>query len=193
MKMDNDRAYSVQLLAHKPVLIHQLWNLLLQPLIFLHQQLVHSRKFPVHTLKLRGLFSLLLPTPANQKNHKSNHTTKKAKTIHTAQIQNKTKQKKGESESLLPPILKPNLDLLRLNVGQNRALPNQLLPSQWTRLRAFHINLFQSFNLFSSVPHIFARRIKVSLNAVISLLLCNSHSHLLPNLKLKTLNNHTLR
>lgn len=43
MKMNNDRAYGLQLLAHKPILIHQLRNLFLQPLIFLRQQLVHCR------------------------------------------------------------------------------------------------------------------------------------------------------
>jgi len=60
--------YSMQLLPHIPILTHQLWHLLLQPIILLHQQLVHCSEFAVHSLKPRSLLSLLLPTPAHHPN-----------------------------------------------------------------------------------------------------------------------------
>lgn len=43
--------YILSLLAKITVLIHQLRNLFLQPIIFLHQQLIHRRQFPIHSLK----------------------------------------------------------------------------------------------------------------------------------------------
>lgn len=63
--------YSVQLLLHITVLTNQLRNLFLQPIILLHQQLVHCTQFPIYCLKPRRLFSLLLSTPTHA--HKIKH------------------------------------------------------------------------------------------------------------------------
>jgi hypothetical protein len=99
----------------------------------------------------KPLFSASPYTCSKRKRRKSNQTSKKPKPFFTQQIQNFE----------IPSILKPNLNLLGFNVGQNRILLNQLLPTHGTWLGAFHVNLFQSFNLFSSVPHIFPRIINV--------------------------------
>lgn len=62
------RTYSLKLLPHITILAYQLRHLFLQPVILLHQQLVHGRQFPVHGLESRGLFPLLLPTSAKKAN-----------------------------------------------------------------------------------------------------------------------------
>lgn len=59
--------YILSVLSEVTVLIHQLRNLLLQPIIFLHQQLIHGCQFPIHSLKARRLFSLLLSASVSNK------------------------------------------------------------------------------------------------------------------------------
>lgn len=56
----------------------------------------------------------------------------------------------------IPSILEPDFDLFGLNVRENRALPNQLLPSQRARLWAFRVDSLQGLNLLWCVPHILA-------------------------------------
>lgn len=58
--------YILSMLAEISVLIHQLRNLFLQPIIFLHQQFIHRRQFPIHRLKTRRLFSLFFPASVYQ-------------------------------------------------------------------------------------------------------------------------------
>jgi hypothetical protein len=88
----SSHTYSMQLLPHKSILTHKLWHLFLQSIIFLHQQLVHCRQFPIHSLKPWSLFSLLLSTSAhnNSKPHLSadfNFThTNEAKTCKKTKI-----------------------------------------------------------------------------------------------------------
>lgn len=55
------------MLAEIAILIHQLRHLLLQPIIFLHQKLVHGGQLPIHSLEARGLFSLLLSASVKRK------------------------------------------------------------------------------------------------------------------------------
>lgn len=50
------------MLTEVAIFIHQLRHLFLQPVILLHQKLVHSRQLPIYSLQPGGLFSLLLPT-----------------------------------------------------------------------------------------------------------------------------------
>lgn len=57
----------MQLSPHVAVLIDETGHLLLQPVIFLHQQLVHRIQLPVHSLQPGGLLALLLPASANYK------------------------------------------------------------------------------------------------------------------------------
>lgn len=52
-----------QVLPHVSILAHQLRYLLLEAVVFLHQQLVHRRQFSVHTLKSSRFLPLLLSTP----------------------------------------------------------------------------------------------------------------------------------
>ena len=49
------------------VLVDETRHLLLQPVILLHQQLVHRRELPVHRLHAGGLLALLLPAPITRK------------------------------------------------------------------------------------------------------------------------------
>jgi len=76
---------------------------------------------------------------------------------------NKTniKRKKPQTMSVylsssLPAILEPYFDLLLFNVGKDRAIPNELLPSGRARLGTLGIHPLQSLYLFRSVPHILA-------------------------------------
>lgn len=55
--------YGMQVLSHVSILAYELRHLLLEAIIFLHQQLVHGIQFSVYTLKSSGFFSLLLSTP----------------------------------------------------------------------------------------------------------------------------------
>jgi hypothetical protein len=68
----------MELLPHVPVLVNEAGHLLLQPVILLHQQLVHRSQLPVHSLQARCLLALLLAAPANHKGKTSStvgHTT----------------------------------------------------------------------------------------------------------------------
>ena len=46
-----------------------------------------------------------------------------------------------------PAILKPDFDLLGLNISQNGTLSDQLLPAQRAWLRALGVNSFKSLHL----------------------------------------------
>lgn len=48
-------------ILHVPVVKDETGHLLLQPVILLHQKLIHRAKLPVHGLQTRGLLALLLP------------------------------------------------------------------------------------------------------------------------------------
>jgi len=56
----------------------------------------------------------------------------------------------------LPAVLKPDFDLFGLNVGKNRTLPNELLPSQRARLWAFCVHPLQCLHLLWRIPHVLA-------------------------------------
>lgn len=66
---DQMQTYTMNLLAHVAILIDKLRNLLLQTVIFLHQQFVHSIQLAVHCLETRSFLSLLLPTSAKWRNN----------------------------------------------------------------------------------------------------------------------------
>jgi hypothetical protein len=61
-----DGSHIVKLLSHVSILVHESGDLLLQPVILLHQQLVHRSQLPVHSLQARGLLPLLLAASTNQ-------------------------------------------------------------------------------------------------------------------------------
>lgn len=64
------KTYILGMLAKVAILVDQLRNLLLQPIVFLHQQLVHRCQLTIHRLKARGLFPLLLPASEELKTDK---------------------------------------------------------------------------------------------------------------------------
>lgn len=66
-----DGSHIVQLRAHVPILIDESGHLLLQPVILLHQQLVHRSQLPVHSLQARGFLPLLLAAPTEQSQESS--------------------------------------------------------------------------------------------------------------------------
>ena len=59
--------YILGMLAEVTILIHQLWYLLLQPIILLHQKFVHGCQLPIHSLKPRSLFPLFFSASAKPK------------------------------------------------------------------------------------------------------------------------------
>ena len=61
----------MKLILHVPVVIDQTGHLFLQPVILLHQQLIHCTQLPIHSLQARGLLALLLPASANHKKARS--------------------------------------------------------------------------------------------------------------------------
>jgi hypothetical protein len=60
-------AHTVEPILHIPVVEDKTGHLLLQPVVLLHQQLVHGTKLPVHGLQTRGLPPLLLPASTKDK------------------------------------------------------------------------------------------------------------------------------
>lgn len=146
----------MQLLPHIPIFTDQLRHLLLQAIILLHQQLVHSWQFSIHSLKPRGFFSLFLTAPI-----KPNKTQFLQKLIFFrrkyqtfwSRIKNEFKPSSKISK---PAVLEPDFDLLRLDVGENGALPDQLLPAHGAGLGTLSIDSLKSFNLLSSVADILA-------------------------------------
>lgn len=54
----------------------------------------------------------------------------------------------------VPSVLEPNLDLLRLNIGENGTLSDELLAAQGTGFGAFMVKPLKCFHLFWCVPHI---------------------------------------
>ena len=61
-------------ILHIPVVKDETGHLLLQPVILLHQQLVHRSQLPVHSLQARGLLPLLLAASTNQSQESSEST-----------------------------------------------------------------------------------------------------------------------
>lgn len=57
-----DRPYILSLLTEIAVFINEMRDLLLQPIVLLHQELVHGCQLPVHHLEPWRLFPLLLST-----------------------------------------------------------------------------------------------------------------------------------
>jgi len=72
--------------------------------------------------------------------------------------------------------LEPNFNLLGLDVGKNRALSDQLLPSQGAGLRALSVNPFERFNLLRRVSDILAG-VKMLVDAPTAAFSVVSHSH----------------
>lgn len=79
--------------------------------------------------------------------------------------------------NLLPAILKPYFDLLGLDVRQNGALSDQLLPSQRARFRALSVYSFKGFHLFRRVPDILSVVSKVLVYASTTALSVLRHRH----------------
>lgn len=77
--------------------------------------------------------------------------------------------------TLIPPILKPNFNLLRLDVGEGGAFPDELLPPQWARFWAFTVDSLEGFDLLRCVPDIF------SLISRHNPFVSRSHSYHVPN------------
>jgi hypothetical protein len=61
-----DGSHIMELLSHVPILVDESGDLLLQPVILLHQQLVHCSQLLVHSLQARGHLPLLLAASTNQ-------------------------------------------------------------------------------------------------------------------------------
>lgn len=60
------------------------------------------------------------------------------------------------NQPTLPSVLEPDLDLFRLDVGENWALANKLLTPNRTRLWALMIEPLEGFNLLRCVSDILA-------------------------------------
>lgn len=60
-------AHTVEPILHIPVVEDETGHLLLQPVVLLHQQLVHGTQLPVDGLQTRGLPPLLLPASIKDK------------------------------------------------------------------------------------------------------------------------------
>lgn len=58
-------AHTVEFILHIPVVVDKTGHLLLQPVILLHQELIHRTQLPVHGLQATGLLALLLPASIN--------------------------------------------------------------------------------------------------------------------------------
>lgn len=99
-----------------------------------------------------------------KKNNSSKSRLQKTKQKIKKSLPNKVeilKTKRGflvgmSSKKFIPAILKPDFDLSRFNIRENRTLPNKLLPSQRTRLWAFSVNPLQSLHLLRCIPYILA-------------------------------------
>jgi hypothetical protein len=89
----------MELLLHVPILVNKTGHLLLQPVILLHQQLVHCSQLPVHSLQARSLLPLLLAAPTKSKNQHVSHTT------HVSQMS-------VAYEETKPTIADPNIPML---------------------------------------------------------------------------------
>lgn len=71
-----------------------------------------------------------------------------------------SRQKKREharESNCLPSILKPDFDLLRLDIREDGTVFDQLLTAYGTRLGAFIVNALESFHLFIGVANVLAR------------------------------------
>jgi hypothetical protein len=81
---------------------------------------------------------------------------------------------------VIPAILEPDFDLLGVDVGENGALPDQLLPAQRAGLGALGIDPLERLDLFGRVPYILPR-IKVPADAPTAALsvLLSHHRHFL--------------
>jgi hypothetical protein len=82
---------------------------------------------------------------------------------------------------VIPAILEPDFDLLGVDVGENGALPDQLLPAQRAGLGALGIDPLERIDLLGRVPYILPG-IKVPADAptaALSVLLSHRHRHFL--------------
>lgn len=57
-----NNSYILSVLTKITIFIHQLRHLFLQPIVLLHQQLIHCSQLPIYSLQPRRLLSLLLST-----------------------------------------------------------------------------------------------------------------------------------
>ena len=57
-------------------------------------------------------------------------------------------------EECIPPVLKPDLDLLRLDVGQNGTFTDQLLTPERAWLRTLGVDTLQGLYLLRRVPNV---------------------------------------
>ncbi|RRT41340.1 hypothetical protein B296_00032903 [Ensete ventricosum] len=82
----------------------------------------------------------------------------------------------------LPSVLEPDLDLLRLDVGEDGALPYELLSLQGAGLRALVVDPLERIYLLWSIPHVLPRlhRHRLLL-ALPRLLTAHNHRHLAPS------------
>ncbi|RWW68044.1 hypothetical protein BHE74_00024460 [Ensete ventricosum] len=82
----------------------------------------------------------------------------------------------------LPSVLEPDLDLLRLDVGEDGALPYELLSFQGAGLRALVVDPLERIYLLWSIPHVLPRlhRHRLLL-ALPRLLTAHNHRHLAPS------------
>jgi len=84
---------------------------------------------------------------------------------------------------VIPAILEPDFDLLGVDVGENGALPDQLLPAQRAGLGALGIDPLERIDLLGRVPYILPG-IKVPADAptaALSVLLSHRHFLSSPN------------
>lgn len=59
-----EMSHLLHLYTEVAVLVDELWNLLLQSIVFLHQELIHCCQLPIHSLETWSLFSLLFSASA---------------------------------------------------------------------------------------------------------------------------------
>lgn len=88
----------------------------------------------------------------------------------------KGSKKKGLIKLKIPSILKPDFDLLRLDIGENGALSDQLLATNGTGFRTFVIEPLKGFNLLRCVSNVFT----VVDTMFVTILAGHSHFKFLP-------------
>jgi hypothetical protein len=82
---------------------------------------------------------------------------------------------------VIPAILEPDFDLLGVDVGENGALPDQLLPAQRAGLGALGIDPLESLDLLGRVPYILPgiQMPADAPTAALSVVLSHGHRHFL--------------
>lgn len=76
----------------------------------------------------------------------------------------------------IPSVLKPNLDLLGLDVGENRTFSDELLAAHRTWFRTIMIKSFKSFNLFRCISNILPV-VHLHLVVAVHVLAARTHRH----------------